>query len=249
MDFWTQDNLDPVTFMSTEVPYGRKTRYDMCKKISVEVPNIAAAQTAIARIKDIDYNLFSRNCRTDTVEILQAYGVSGLPGGARPSGFFGGVSAEIIPLTAAWPGLGLDFSLYSEPDQFGLRDDPDVNQDGYVADPSADENPNGPDWPAPFIGSILVRRGYLALYEKNGYQGEIQLVPAGSVFNFRQLPWPEQGIGSWYASVTDFDASAIPGLNVTPRFSGIDDRRDHQRQLGSPPFFSTSQQRQGVLGH
>jgi hypothetical protein len=124
MDFWTQETADPLEFMSSMTPYGQETRYDMCKTLTVDAPNVLAAREQITRIANIDYNLLSQNCRTDTVEILEAFGVTGLPCSARPSGFFGGVHSTIIPLVAPWPDKAVDFSIYMEPDQFGLRYDP-----------------------------------------------------------------------------------------------------------------------------
>jgi hypothetical protein len=239
MDFWTDEKIDPLTFMSSDTPYKVKTRYDMAKILSVDTPNVVAARSQIDRIRGMDYNLLSQNCRTDVVDVLQAFGVTGLPGGARPSGFFGGIHAAIVPLTSPWPGLSLDFSIYSETDQYGLRDDPEINADGYVADPTADVNPNGPDWPTPVVGSILVRKGFLALFPDENYSGEAVTVPTGHVFNFRDVPWPDPRIRSWYGSATEFDAASLGSISdqIVPRFETPADRRTHQLGLGLPPHF------------
>jgi len=86
MDFWTRTTDDPLGFMSSRVPFGPATRYDMAKIIDVAIPELAAAQQVIERINNTNYSLLSQNCLTDTVKVLQAFGVTGIPGGARPSG-------------------------------------------------------------------------------------------------------------------------------------------------------------------
>jgi len=249
MDFWTKDTPDPLGVMASETK-SPKTRYDMCKIITVSTPNVAAAVAQVSRIESVDYNLLSQNCRTDAVQILEAFGVTGLPGGARPSGFFGGIHATIVPLVAPWPTLQLDFSLYAEPDQFGLRDDPDANANGYVADPTADENPNGPDWPLMPINSILVRRGYLALFDQQSYTGNVQLVNAGRVFNRMSLEWQDKTIRSWYASTSPIaDPTGLASTAPLSRFSSPTERVAHAQNLGLPPTFTPEQQKDGVLGH
>jgi hypothetical protein len=245
MDFWTQETADPLTFMSSMTPYGQLTRYDMCKRLLVEAPNVEAAREQIVRIASLDYNLLSQNCRTDTVEILEAFGVTGLPGGARPSGFFGGIHSAIIPLVTPWPGSLLDFSIYTETDQFGLRDDPEITADGYVADPSSDVNPFGPDAPVPTWGSILLRRGFLALFPEENFAGVPAIVSIGRVVNFRDVPWADPTLRSWYASANEFDASSLwqQADNIGPRFSTPVERGVNSRGLGLPPHFPLPQQR------
>jgi hypothetical protein len=250
MDFWTQITDRPETLMSTLTPYGRHTRYDMCKIIPVPAGDVAAAQAQIERIRQIDYNLLSQNCRTDTVQIFEAYGVTGLPGGARPSGFFGGVHATIVPLLEPWPGINLDISFYSETDQYGVRDDADANAEGYVADPTADERPDGADGPLPVIASIVVRRGFLALFPEHDYQGDAYEVPVGKVFNWRDVPWADTRVRSWYASETAFDPSSLATRadSIEPRFASPFERGAHAASLGLPPHFALPLQRQAVLG-
>ena len=251
MDFWTQETDDPVTFMSSMTPYGQPTRYDMCKKLDVEAPNVDAAREQIKRMADLDYNLLSQNCRTDTVEILESFGVTGLPGGARPSAFFGAIHSTIIPLATPWPGSLLDFSIYTETDQFGLRDDPALMPDGYVADPTAAVSPFGPDAPAPTWGSILVRRGFLALFPEENFAGTSVMVPVGRVLNFRDVPWADPTLRSWYASPVEFDPNTLAGRadQIAPRFSSQFDRGINVRGLGLPPHFALPQQRVVAYGH
>ncbi|MGD0968738.1 MAG: hypothetical protein ABR949_10660 [Candidatus Aquilonibacter sp.] len=245
MDFWTQDTPDPETLMGTANPYGRETRYDMCKILAVAAPNVAAAEAQVTRIAGIDYNLLEQNCRTDVVDILQAYGVTGLPGGSRPSGFFGGISATIVPLVKPWPGIALDFSIYSQTDQFGQRDDPDANDQGYVADPQADKNPYFEDGPTPVLGSFLVRSGFVELFPEEYYSGEPVKLPLGKVFNFRNVPWPDTTVRSWYASEADFDASSLAANagQIVSRFATDSQRATHARSLGLPPHFTLPLQR------
>jgi hypothetical protein len=251
MDFWTQETIFPLDFMSSMTPYGRETRYDMCKKLTVDAPDVAAAREQITRIASIDYNLLSQNCRTDTVEILEAFGVTGLPGGARPSGFFGGFHSIIIPLVTPWSGSLLDFSIYTETDQFGLRDDPELTADEYVADPTADVNPFGPDAPEATWGSILLRKGFLALFPEENFAGLPVMVPVGRVLNFRDVPWADPTLRSWYASATPFDPDVLAQQadNITPRFSSPAERGIHCRGLGLPPHFALPQQRIAVHAH
>ena len=250
IDFWTLIADRPEIVMSTLPPYGRHTRYDMMKIVPVAVGNVDAAQTKIDQLRQIDYNLLSQNCRTDTVEILEAYGVTGLPGGARPSGFFGGIHATLVPLVEPWPGLALDVSFYSETDQYGVRDDPDANATGYVADPTADERPDGADGPLPVIASILLRRGNLALFSEHDYQGNAHVVAAGRVFNWRDVPWADTRVRSWYASETAFDPGSLAARAdaIQPRFGSGFERRAHAAGLGLPPHFPLPLQRAAVLG-
>jgi len=160
MDFWVRLVDNPLLFMSTLVPYGRRTRYDMAKIVQVDNPNVEAAQAVIERIKATDYSLLAQNCLTDTIEVLEAFGVKGIPGGARPSGVFGGISAPVIPLVDAWPDLTLDVSIYEQPDQFGIRTDitdADVGATGNASDPSADQRKDSPEGqysPQPIISSV-----------------------------------------------------------------------------------------------
>jgi hypothetical protein len=216
----------------------------MCKIITVETPNVAAAQAEVARLRQTNYDLLSQNCRTDTVSILEAFGVTGLPGGARPSAFFGGTHGQAISLVAPWPGLSLDLSIYSQTDQYGTRDDPTANSDGYVADPEANVNPNGDDWPVPAIGSVLLRRGDLALFPGIDYTGAPFVVPVGRVVNFRDVPWPDTTIRSWYAATGPFNALTIANTpNIVPRFASDAERQNNTLGLGLPPHFALPQQR------
>ena len=244
MDFWEKDTTDPKLSMGTENPYGRKTRYDMCKIVEVPAPNIAAAQAAIKRIQSIDYNLFSQNCRTDTVEILQAFGVTGLPGGARPAGLIGAMRGPIVPLVDPWPGIDLDFSIYTETDQFGMRDDPDPNAQGYVAEPTADINPLFADGPHPVLASYLLRKGYLTLFSEQLFTGGTVTVGAGSVLNYTQLPWPDKTVRSWYASTTPFEPYEITkrANSIVSRFSSANDRLAHVQTMALPPYFPQTPQ-------
>ena len=248
MDFWTKETVDPLAFMSSMTPYGQLTRYDMCKKLTVNAANVAAAREQIVRIASIDYNLLSQNCRTDTVSILEAFGVTGLPGGARPSGFFGGIHSTITPLVAPWPNLQVDFSIYTETDQFGLRDDPEMTAAGYVADPTADESPFGPDAPTPTWGSILLRKGFLALFPEENFVGTAITVQIGRVLNFRDVPWADPTLRSWYASATQFDPHALAQQadSIEPRFSSWTERGINSRGLGLPPHFALPLQRIAV---
>jgi hypothetical protein len=251
MDFWKELTTDPLTFMSSQTPYGIETRYDMCKILNVNESNIAAAMTEVAKLANVDYNLLSQNCRTDTVQVLQSYGVTGLPGGARPSGFFGGIDAPIVPLTAPWPGKALDFSLYEEPEQYGIRDDPDLNEYGYVADPTADQNPNGPDFPPRYYNSFLLRRGFLVLFPEENYAGTPFIAPVGRVVDFRELPWPDKMVCSWYAAPESSDPSAVTSRadQIVPRFGSDAERKSHHAQLGLPPHHTFPDQIAGARGH
>ncbi|MHB8432670.1 MAG: hypothetical protein ACYDCA_03580 [Candidatus Tyrphobacter sp.] len=250
MDFWTRQTTDPLGFMSSQTPCGFETRYDMCKVLPVASPNIDAATAQIERIRNTNYNILSQNCRTDVVEVLEAYGVTGLPGGARPSGFFGGIHAAIVPLTAPWPGRELDFSIYGEPDQYGFRDDPQPNAQGYAADLAADQNPNGPDWPARYYGSFLVRRGFLTLFPDENYSGQSTPVPTGSVLNARDLPWPSKMVGSWYATAAPHESQtlALRADSILPRFASSGERRLHASSLALPPHFGLADQLVGQTG-
>ena len=49
MDFWLQSTTDPCTLMSSQVPFGVDTRYDMRKILEVPQPNVAAAATQVER--------------------------------------------------------------------------------------------------------------------------------------------------------------------------------------------------------
>jgi hypothetical protein len=230
MDFWTRVTDRPEVFMSALTPYGRRTRYDMCKIIPVAHGAVDEAQAQIDRIAQIDYNFTSQNCRTDTVQILEAYGVTGFMGTSNPGKFFGHIPQTAIPLVAPWPDLAVDVSFYTETDQFGLRDDPDANAEGYVADPAADERPDGLDGPLPVIASILLRRGHLALFSEQDYRGNAHVVPLGRVFNFRDVPWADTRVRSWYASADAFD----PG-SLAPRAEDIERRSPSTAHRGLPP--------------
>jgi len=240
MDFWTKDTAEPKLVMGTANPYGRETRYDMCKVLEVSTPDVPAAQAAIAQIRSKDYDLFKQNCRTDTVQILQAYGVTGLPGGARPAGLIGAMRGPIIPLVAPWPGLDLDLSIYTETDQFGTRDDPDPNAEGYVAEPTADINPLFADGPRPVLASYLLRNGHLTLFSEQFFTGGTVTVGAGSVLNYTKLPWPDKTVRSWYASTTPLEPYEITARanDIVPRFSSANDRLVHAKNLTLPPRFS-----------
>jgi hypothetical protein len=210
MDFWTRLTDNPLNFMSTQVPYGRRTRYDMAKILQVDNPNVEAAQAVIERIKATDYSLLSQNCLTDTIEVLQAFGVNGLPGGARPSGVFGGVQGQPIPLVDPWPGLELDVSLYEQPDQFGIRTDVDADANGEAGDPAANQGQDSLDGPhpQPIISSILVRKGYVAVYPNQDFDGEPIVLEVGKVFNAKDVKdsvWPDKTVRSWFASASVFD--------------------------------------------
>lgn len=208
MDFWFELTDNPLRFMSSLVPYGRRTRYDMAKILTVDAPQVDAAQAVIERIKATDYSLLAQNCLTDTVEVLEAFGVKGLPGGARPGGVFGGVDAPSIPLVDAWPGLVLDVSIYEQADQYGIRTDIDADANGYAADPIADElkdKQEGEYSPQPVISSILVRQGYFAAYPEQNFQGDPVVAKVGKVFNVRDATWPDKAVRSWFASASRFD--------------------------------------------
>jgi len=210
MDFWFELTDNPQIFMASLVPYGRHTRYDMAKILEVDAPNVEAAQAVIKRIKATDYNLLSQNCLTDSIEALQAFGVKGLPGGARPSGVFGGIDASIVPLVEPWPGLLLDVSLYEQPDQFGIRTDPDVDANENASDPAADQGEDSFDGPhpQPIISSILVRKGHLAVYPNQGFDGTPIVLEVGKVFNVKDVKdqvWADKTIRSWFASTSAFD--------------------------------------------
>jgi hypothetical protein len=202
--------------MSAQTPYGRHTRYDMAKILQVDDPNVAAAQAEIDRIQATDYSLLAQNCLTDTIRVLEAFGVKELPGGARPSGVFGGVHAPIIPLVAPWPGLALDASLYEQPDQFGIRTDIDADANGSASDPSADqrqESLDGPQ-PQPIISSVLVRQGHVVVYPNQGFDGDPVVLEVGKVFNVRDAVWPDKTIRSWFASASTFDP-AVPKTQLS----------------------------------
>jgi hypothetical protein len=249
MDFWNLLTDQPQRFMCTQNPYGPRTRYDMCKSISVATPNVAGAQAKMKAISQIDYNLLSQNCRTDTVEILETFGVTGLPGGARPSGFFGGIQAPIQPLLWPWPQFVLDVSLYSETDQYGLRDDLNLTADGAIADPACNQvDDNNPDAPQPVISCITVRRGSMALYPDQDFKGDPYVMPVGKPVNFRDLPWPDKTIRSYYASSIPFDAKAIATQNPDPRFNNPQERSAHLNRRELPPIFGP-QDRAQLLRH
>ena len=244
MNFWTALTDDPLRFMCTQNPYGPLTRYDMAKMVAVPSPVVAAAQSKMKTISQIDYNLFSQNCRTDTVEILEAYGVTGLPGGSRPSGFFGGVAAPIQPLLLPWPTYMLDVSLYTQTDQFGLRDDVNLTEDGVIADPACNQRADGnPDAPQPIVSCVAVRRGYVALYPDQSYQGEPVQLSAGQIKNFRDLPWADKTIRSYCASSQPFDATGVDP-QADPRFNNPTERDYHIARLQLPPYFGAHLQSQ-----
>jgi hypothetical protein len=213
MNFWTRFVDNPLTFMSADVPFGPRTRYDMAKIIDVETPNVDAANVIIDRIRQTDYNLLKQNCLTDAVEVLQAFGVTGIPGGARPSGVFGAEQGTIVPLVASWPtpDFALDVSLYEQPKQFGIRTD--VNAETGVlrveafADRRQDEEV---DAPQPVISSVLVRRGFFVVYPENSFKGQPVVVPQGSVFNVQSGPWADPTIRSWCGCDRAFDPAASP---------------------------------------
>jgi len=238
MDYWSRLTDQPQRFMCTQNLYGPGTRYDMCKALLVDNPDITAAQAKMAAISLIDYNLFSQNCRTDTVEILEAYGVTGLPGGARPSGFFGGIHALIQPLLYPWPQFSLDISLYTEYDQFGLRDDLSLTNPGSISDPACNQRSDVPDAPQPVVSSIAVRRGFIAVYSDQGYQGNTEMVPAGNLLNSRDLPWADKTIRSYYAASSQFDPIAVAARNPFSRFNNPPERDDHLARLALPPYFA-----------
>jgi hypothetical protein len=208
MDFWFELTDNPLLFMSALVPFGRRTRYDMVKVLGVDTPHVDAAQAVTERIKATDYSLLSQNCLTDSIEVLEAFGVTGLPGGARPGGVFGGVHAPIVPLVEPWPGLALDVSIYEQPDQFGIRTDVDADANGVAADPAADQRKDAPEdqyTPAPIISSLLVRKGHCAVYPDRGFEGEPIVLEVGKVFNVREASWPDKTVRSWFASASAFD--------------------------------------------
>jgi hypothetical protein len=67
----------------------------------------------------------------------------------------------------------------------------------------------------------------------------------GRVINFRDVPWADTTIRSWYASVTPFDATTLAGHadNIVSRFAASADRQTNTMGLGLPPHFSLPQQR------
>lgn len=216
MDFWFELTDNPLLFMSALVPFGRRTRYDMAKVLDVDVPHVEAAQAVIERIKATDYNLLSQNCLTDSVEVLEAFGVTGLPGGARPGGVFGGVHAPIVPLVEPWPGLGLDLSIYEQPDQFGIRTDIDPDANGNAADPAANQRQNAPEdqySASPIISSLLLRKGHCAIYPDPNFEGAPIVLEVGKVFNLRDASWPDKTLRSWFASASPFDPTTPKALS------------------------------------
>src|SRR6202162_276722 len=212
MDFWFALTDNPLRFMSALLPYGRGTRYDMAKILQVDDPQVEAAQTVIERIKATGRNLRSQDWLKDTVEVLEAFGVKGLPGGARQSGVFGGINAPIVPLVEPWPGMALDVSLYEQPDQFGIRTDPNADANENASDPAADQGQDSLDGPRPqpVISSILVRKGHLAVYSHQGFDGTPIVLELGKVFNVKDVKdavWPDKTVRSWFASASSFDAA------------------------------------------
>jgi hypothetical protein len=200
-------------------------------------------------ISQIDYNLFSQNCRTDTVEILEAYGVTGLPGGARPSGFFGGVNASIQPLLWAWPQFALDVSLYTETDQFGLRDDLSLADPGTLADPACNQRSDDfQDAPQPVISCVAVRRGAILLYPDQNYGGVPVIVKVDEILNFRNLPWADKTIRSYCSSTLTLDPATIATMALDPRFNTPAERNDHLSRLALPPIFGP-QDRAELMRH
>ena len=216
------------------------TRYDFYKAITVKNARPEAARAKLAEIAREPFIIGIYDCLAAVRSAFWAYGGDFSPYVAftrGPSNFFRSLSdpwSPQSPIVIPWPEAQLDASFYSQIDREGLRDDV-VSADGggiiydnFTPDLGATEEM--PSYSKQ--SSILVRRGFAAVYEELNCSatGNLISLRTGDFVNLRNLGWQGQ---SYCISANAFDPHEPPIIGRPPRFASDADRQEYFQTLQS----------------
>lgn len=237
---WIAHVTDPFVTHGTGDPThkGINTRYDLYKVITVPSPNPSAAlSTAIFERDKTPYEGLRNNCTDYVRKVLRAYGVEFTPPQLHPpspkafwESLGGGVGSK---LNVTWPNSKYDIALYTGYDRKGLRDQL-VSMDGASQFDLECEGASNDD-PSLFrVSNIVVRRGYIAVYDTVGLEGGARLLGPGTDARASEV-LPSGEILSWFAAADKFGARNPPRGDLEERFPSRAAKAQHLRNLRAIP--------------
>ena len=238
-DAWISHVLDPLALPGAGdlVGKGSITRYDLYKTFTVDSPNpTAATATAVYEKERTPYNGLHNNCTDYVRKVLRSYGVNFNAQQLRPAApqaFWKTLPSKELQLNQVWPNSTYDVTLYSQTSRRGLRD----QIIGKDANPQHDlecRGSEGTDLSLFRVTNVVVRRGYVAVYDDTDLSGNGVLLSPGSDKSATDV-FPSGDILSWFAAPSRFDPKSPPRLQSRERFPTAAARAAHMHSLTATP--------------
>jgi hypothetical protein len=238
-DFWVARTAAPIVRAGAydNVGLAYQTRYDLYKELSGG-GDLAGARRAIAQIRTWTFAAPGHDCLDAVRLVLAGYGVRFNDLELRtinPNAFFRMLPGRPGDLNLPWPRSSLDASLYTAYGRQGVRDDiVAFDPSGVIFDDDIDYDPTSTQ-PQVVWSSFVLRRGYMAIYNKPHFGGAYLVIRRGSTLDSKQLPWAYKNVGSYVVASTPFHPALPPIAGRAPRFANPAQRSAHLNSLRSRP--------------